>query len=60
MLDIQNASRIFEAGCGPGLLIPTILLNKTLNCEFISTDLSEKMIESSRQRVLNFLTFPNG
>ncbi|CAK93872.1 unnamed protein product (macronuclear) [Paramecium tetraurelia] len=60
MLDVSNASRIFESGCGPGLTIPTILLDKQLNCEFVSTDLSEKMVESSKQRVLNFLTFPNG
>lgn len=48
MMKIPEANHIFEVGCGIGKMIPYTLSLKREDCTYLATDLSEKMVEMSR------------
>jgi ubiquinone/menaquinone biosynthesis C-methylase UbiE len=48
LCDIENAREVLDAGCGIG--VGPAYLARKFKCRVVGTDLSEKMIEWSRQR----------
>ena len=50
MLKIEEAKSIFEAGCGNGELTLHLLQTLPSDVKYISTDLSDNMIESAKKR----------
>lgn len=48
MMKIPEAKHIYEVGSGIGKMIPYTLSLKPDNCTYLATDISEKMVEMSR------------
>lgn len=48
MLRIENSNSILDAGCGPGLLIPEIIMRKQKECKLVSIDISKNILNSAR------------
>lgn len=55
MLKLNKARHIYEVGCGTGRLIPYTIGLKPEDCTYLATDLSEKMIESARHFLGNYI-----
>jgi ubiquinone/menaquinone biosynthesis C-methylase UbiE len=54
MMKIPEAKHIYEVGCGIGKMIPYTLSLKNEECTYLATDLSEKMVEMSRNYLASY------
>ena len=55
MLKVNEADSIFDAGCGPGYLVPFVLENKKTNAKLVCMDISEEMLKYLTVRVKGFI-----
>jgi SAM-dependent methyltransferase len=55
MLKLNKAHHIYEVGCGTGRLIPYTIGLKPEDCTYLATDLSDKMVESSRHFLASYI-----
>ena len=47
-MKLNNAEYILDAGCGPGMMIPHLIMRKSKEAKLISIDLSEKILEAAQ------------
>ena len=56
MLNIESAKNILEVACGTGRMLPMMLNMKDPNTKYLATDISEKMVEKTRERLKHNLS----
>lgn len=54
-MKINEATNIYEIGCGRGLLIPYTMAQKPLDAGYLAIDISETMVHLARENVRTFL-----
>ena len=58
-MKLENSECILDAGCGPGMMIPNLIMRKSKHSKLITVDISEKILESARLTVQKYFNNMN-